>query len=185
MDPAEEIVSLWLQQKGFFIMHGVKAGYGGKEIDFLGVDIKNDKKIHVEVHASVFPVGPLRPWSPARYGKMPINQRVRLYYTNKFIGPIKKETVQLINRCIEQTATRILGSKNYERRLVLGVLHQDDPENQLRNEFNKFNVKVFLLKEILKDIQIKGTAKDQIGRFIQLLAAQFTDEAKANLLRRK
>jgi hypothetical protein len=27
VDPAEEIVNLWLKQQGFFVMNGVKIGY--------------------------------------------------------------------------------------------------------------------------------------------------------------
>ena len=51
LDPAEEIVALWLEQQVFFVMTEVRIGYRGKEIDFLAVDIKNDRRIHVEVHA--------------------------------------------------------------------------------------------------------------------------------------
>lgn len=69
MDPAEEIVSLWLKQRGFFIMNEVKVGYRGKEIDFLAFDPKDGRRVHVEVHASVRPLAPLRPWGPAKYGK--------------------------------------------------------------------------------------------------------------------
>jgi len=185
MDPAEEIVSLWLQQNGFFIRHNVKVGYRGKEIDFLAVNIANNKRVHVEVHASVFPLGPLRPWSPAKYGKIPLQDRVKYYYLDKFIGPTKKGTGELINRRIEETAMRILGSDNYEKWLVLGALHKLDPEEQLIKEFKKYGVKVFFLRNILKEIRIGGTAKDHTGRFIQLLASQLTNEAKEKLLKRK
>jgi hypothetical protein len=30
VDPAEEIVHLWLQQQGFFTMHGVEVGIRGR-----------------------------------------------------------------------------------------------------------------------------------------------------------
>ncbi|MHA1834615.1 MAG: hypothetical protein ACTSV7_11590 [Candidatus Baldrarchaeia archaeon] len=185
MDPAEEIVSLWLQQKGFFIRHNVKVGYRGKEIDFLAVNIENDKRVHVEVHASVFPLGPLRPWSPAKYGRMPVEDRVKYYYLDKFVGPTKEGTGELVNRCIEETVKRILKTDNYEKWLVLGALHKMDSEDQLKKEFDKHGVKVFFLKDILKEIQIEGTARDRTGRFIQLLASQLTDEAKERLLKRK
>jgi hypothetical protein len=185
LDPAEEIVHLWLQQQGFFTMHGIKVGYGGKEIDFLGINLTNNKRVHVEVHAAVFPIGPLRPWGPARYGKMPLSERVRLYYYTRFVGAVKKSTGELINRCVEETASRLLGTKNYERWLVLLHLHPLDPEEQLRSEFSKHGVKVFSLKDVLKNIRIEGAAKDQTGRFLQLLAATLTSEAKESLLGRK
>ncbi|MEM3628537.1 MAG: hypothetical protein QXQ94_09490 [Candidatus Bathyarchaeia archaeon] len=92
MDPAEEIVNLWLNQQGFFVMCGVKVGYRGKEIDFLAVDIKNEKRIHVEVHASVSPLAPLRPWGSAKYGKLPIEDRVRYCYYDKFVGATEEGT---------------------------------------------------------------------------------------------
>lgn len=79
LDPAEEIVALWLKQQGFFIMTGVRVGYRGKEIDFLAVDIENDRRVHVEVHASVSPLGRLRPWGPAKYSKWPLADRVKYY----------------------------------------------------------------------------------------------------------
>jgi hypothetical protein len=89
LDPAEEIVALWLKLQGFFIMSGVRVGYRGKEIDFLAVDIKNDRRIHVEVHASVSPLGRLRPWGLAKYSKWPLTDRVKYYYYDKFIGATK------------------------------------------------------------------------------------------------
>lgn len=180
MDPAEEIVSLWLQQRGFFIRHNVKVGYRGKEIDFLAVNIADNKRAHVEVHASVSPLGPLRPWSPAKYGRIPIQDRVKYYYLKKFVGSIKEGTGELINRSVEETARRVLGSDNYERWLVLGVLHKQDSKEQLVKEFKKYNVKVFFLIDILKEIinEIKGTARDHTGRFIQLLVSQLRNEAK-------
>lgn len=65
MDPAEEIVNLWLKQTGYFIIPNIKVGYRGKEIDFLAISFNKDgtinKKLHVEVHASVSPLGPLQP----------------------------------------------------------------------------------------------------------------------------
>lgn len=184
MDPAEEIVGLWLQQQGFFIRYGTKVGYQGKEIDFLGVDSGAQRRVHVEVHASVYPLGPLRPWSPARYGKMSLKERVKHYYNYKFVGSIVKDSGRLINRCVENAATKAFGSADYEKWLVLAELHRKDSETELRNELAKYNVILYLLKEILREVRFKGAAKDRTGRFIQLLAAQLTDEAKKSLLKR-
>jgi hypothetical protein len=43
-------------------------------------------------------------------------------------------------------------------------------------------VKVPFLKDILKEIRIRGVARDFTGIFIQLLAAELKDKAKKNLL---
>lgn len=185
MDPAEEIVSLWLQQKGFFIRHNVPVGYRGKEIDFLAVNIEEGRRVHVEVAVSVRPLGPLRPWSPAKYGEMPLEERVRLYYLKKFVGAIKEPTGELINRCIEEAAKRILLTSEYEKWLVLGELHKKDSEDELKQEFAKHGVNVIFFKDVLKEIQIKGIAKYHTGRFLQLLASQLTPEAKKSLLGEK
>jgi hypothetical protein len=185
MDPAEEVVSLWLQKKGFFVMYGVEVGYRGKEIDFLAVDAAGSRRVHVETHISVKPLGPLRPWGPARYGEMPIEDRVRYYYLDKFVGATKEGTGELINRCVEETARRILGSEDYEKWLVLGELHKMDDEEKLREEFSKYGVKLFFFRDLLKEIRFRRMAKDRTGRFIQLIASQLTDEARKSILGRK
>jgi len=185
MDPAEEIVSLWLQRQGFFVMSDVKVGYYGKEIDFLAVNPISGRKIHVEVHASVFPLAPFRARGPARYGNKPIAERIKHYYNNKFVGATKKETGELLNQCIQEMAAKKLNSRDYERLLVLGKVHEMDSEDQLRSEFRAYGVEVRFIKEILKEIAFKGTARDTTGRFLQLLASQLTQEAKNSLLGEK
>ncbi|MGP3702952.1 MAG: hypothetical protein ACKD6N_04140 [Candidatus Bathyarchaeota archaeon] len=65
----------------------------------------------------------------------------------------------------------------------MGALHKEDSEVQLKDEFQKYGVKVFFIRDILKEIQFKRTAKGYIGRFIQLLASQLTDEARKSLLK--
>jgi hypothetical protein len=180
MDPAEEIVRLWLQQKGFFLRSGVKS-QGGKEIDFLAINPAENTRVHVEVHVGVFPLGPLRPWNPAKYGEWPLDKRVRLFYNKKFVGSLPEKAEKLRNRCVEKTVKEILG-KNYEKWLVLGTLHRRDNEDELKREFKRYGVKVFFMREILKDIRFKGASSDSTGRFIQILASQLTDEAKLVLL---
>lgn len=185
MDPAEEIVALWLKQQGFFIMTGVRVGYRGKEIDFLAVDIENDRRVHVEVHASVSPLGRLRPWGPAKYSKWPLADRVKYYYYDKFVGATKEGKKELLNRCIEEKVLEKFSGKNYEKWLVLAQLHPGDKPEDIKLQFKKHGVEVFFLNEILEQIKLEGTAKDATGRFLQLLASQLTDEAKKALLSRK
>ena len=184
MDPAEEVVSLWLQQKGFFVRYNVDVGYRGKEIDFLAVDASCGRRVHVEVHVSVNPLGPLRPWSPARYGKMPLEDRVRYYYLDKFVGSVRKDTGELVNRCVEEKVREVFGSGDYERWLVLGELHRRDSKDRLVEEFGRHGVKVFFLRDVLKEIRIRGIARKRTGRFIQLMASQLTEEARKNILKR-
>ncbi|MEM2254972.1 MAG: hypothetical protein QXD73_05255 [Candidatus Bathyarchaeia archaeon] len=107
-------------------MCGVKIGYRGKEIDFLAVDIKNEKRIHVEVHASVSPLAPLRLWGSAKYGKLPIEDRVRYCYYDKFVGATEEGTSKLLNRRVEETALEKFDGKNYEKWLVFAQLHPKD-----------------------------------------------------------
>jgi len=75
--------------------------------------------------------------------------------------------------------------ENYEKWLVLGALHKEDDRAMFEAEFSKYGVKLFFLKDVLKEIEIKGAARDRTGRFIQLLASQLTNEARQNLLRRR
>jgi len=185
MDPAEEIVNTWLQQQGFFTRNHVKVGYSGKEIDFLAVDPRRDKRVHVEVHAAVIPLGLFRPWGPVEYSKLPISERVRLYYEDKFIGVVSKKDKHLKNECIKQKASEIFDGKNYEKWLVLGVLHEKEDKQELVKEFTKYHVKIFFIEGLLKEICFEGTAKDSTGRFIQLLASQLTEEAKKSLLSKR
>lgn len=151
-------------------------GYCGKEIDFLGIDIKNNRRVHLEVHASVSPFGPLRPWAPAKYGKVELKERVKHYFNKKFVGSIATGTGELKNRCVKNTASKFLGSKNYEKWLVLGKLYKKDSEDQLKQEFEKYGVKVFFIRDILKQIKFRRPARDPTGRFIQLLLASLEDE---------
>jgi hypothetical protein len=185
VDPAEEIVSLWLQNQGFFIMSDVKVGHRGKEIDFLAIHPSSNRKVHIEVHASVFPLGPLRPWGPVKYGKLPVAERVKHYYNDKFVGITQEGTGELRNQCIQEAATGKLLNKTYERWLVLGRLHPKDSEEQIKHEFQKHGVTVYFLKEILRNINFLGAARDSIGRFIQLMASQLDDETRKCLLERR
>lgn len=113
---------------------------------------------------------------------MALNERVKHYYNDKFVGSTVEGTGGLRNRCVENTATMFLCNKNYEKWLVLGKLHKKDCESQLKREFEKYGVRVFFIRDILKQIKFRGTARDSTGRFIQLLVSQLTDEARTNLL---
>jgi hypothetical protein len=116
---------------------------------------------------------------------MPLERRVELYFYNRFVGAVKEGTGELLNRCVEEAASRLLGTKDYERWLVLLHPHPLDPEEKLRSEFGKHGVKVFSLEDALKEVRFTGAARDRVGRFLQLLAATLTDESRRGLLGRK
>lgn len=176
MDPAEEIVNEWLQSKGFFVMSGIVCK-GNKEIDFLGINPKTGEKVHVEVHVSSHPAQPLRAWGDQKYGRVKIDIRLKHYFEKKFIGTVIKkkagipedrneEKIVLIDHVIEETAADKMGSKDYERWLVVGEVKGDTPE-QIVTEFEKLGVKVFFFRERIFTELLSQRAKR--GRLVELL----------------
>jgi len=119
---------------------------------------------------------------PSKVWQDTSTRQSEILLSKKVCRPNKRRN-RRINHSVEETTRRILGSDNYEKWLVLAALHKLDSEEQLVKEFKKYNVKVFFLRDILKEIinEIKGTARDHTGRFIQLLASQLRNEAKENL----
>ena len=80
---------------------------------------------------------------------------------------------------------QIFNTNSYEKWLILGKIDKKyDTKIELTSEFQKHNVKVFFLEDILKNIEFTGTPNDRTGRFIQLLAATLSEEAQTNLLRK-
>ena len=175
MDPAEEIVNEWLQSQGFFVMSSIVCK-GNNEIDFIGIKPKTGEKVHVEVHVSSHPAQPLRAWGDQKYGKEKIDIRLKHYFDKKFIGTVKKikqksgiskeEEIVLADRVIEETIADKLGSKDYERWLVVGDIERDTPE-QIVTEFKKLGVKVFFFREDVFTILLMQKAKR--GRLVELL----------------
>lgn len=58
LNPSEEIVNAWLNERGFFTIQNIKVGR--KEIDILAGKPSTGERLHVEAHISVKPFGPLR-----------------------------------------------------------------------------------------------------------------------------
>jgi hypothetical protein len=115
LDPAEDIVELWLHSKGYFTRNGVMVGHKGLEIDFLAVDPARNKHVQVESTVSVNPFGPLRLWGPAKYSKLPSGERVRLYYQKKFVGLVSEKTRKLQDDAIKRKINGIFKGKPYEK----------------------------------------------------------------------
>jgi hypothetical protein len=159
-------------------MSGVKVGVQNKEIDVLALNPQSHKKVHVEVHVSVRPLSALRAWSSAKYGSDPLPERIKWFYENKFIGRMDKETRQLKDRCIEEKAESIFGTSDYKRYLVVGTLHKNDPEEELRDSLTQLGVKLILMKDIIRELlDTSEVYQDDTRRFLQIIS-QYISEIK-------
>jgi hypothetical protein len=77
MEPSEELVTIWLNQNGFFTLNNWKVG--GQEIDLLAWNPKTNKKQHYEIQVSVNPVGSF--FGGAKITEtQPLSQRVKTYF---------------------------------------------------------------------------------------------------------
>lgn len=144
-----------------------------KEIDILAMHPISGLKLHVEVHVSIRPFGPLRAWSPAKYGKDPIPLRIRCLCENMFIGFLDRETRELRDRCVEEKVNEIFGIGEYERWLIVGVLHKRDPREELERELEKNGVKLKMIEEILVEMQVdmeKLIYMDNTRRYLQIFS---------------
>ena len=171
MEPAEEIVTSWLKQKGYLTMNEIKVGL--KEIDILAVDPITNTKLHIEVKIAIKPVGGIRLWGAAKYAKEPLPDRIRDFCRGKFIGSVDKETRELKNRSVEEEAISVFGDKDYDKILVCGTLHLTDlPKEKLENELAKYEVKLIPITEILADLQqsLKVTFMDDPRRYLQIFS---------------
>lgn len=186
MDPAESIVTLWLQNDGYFVRNNIKVEKSqGKEIDILAIDPARNKRIHVESAVSVRPAGPLRPWKHFRHSRLPLDERLRLFYLNKFIGAVKEGSKEPTNRKIEEQAKSAFGGLSYEKWLVLGKQGGSDSAEEVRSVFKKHSVRVYYLDEVLSKLYLSGTNKDETGRLLQIMASYISDESKKSLLGKK
>ncbi|MEK7075991.1 MAG: hypothetical protein AAB948_04335 [Patescibacteria group bacterium] len=97
MNPAEEIVKFWLQEKGYFVQSSIKVGR--KEIDILAVHSLNpaDKR-HIEVQVSISPLATDPPEKEAcdyqekKFDDPNITQKIRERFGGDF--PYVKEIVK-------------------------------------------------------------------------------------------
>lgn len=180
MEPAEEIVTSWLKQKRYLTMNEIKVGYYNKEIDILAVKPATGEKIHVEVHVSIRPAFGLRAWGDQQYAKEKLQQRIRYFCQNKFIGAVNKKDRKLKNRCIEDAVKKVFKSNSYEKMLVVGKLHRTDPKDELESELAKHGVKLVFLSDILKDMieKMDEVYMDNARRYLQIFSA-FTDKEKS------
>jgi len=163
MDPAEEIVTAWLNEKGFFTLNNYRVGLN--EIDILTINPRTDEKFHIEMHIPIKPLGALRARGPIKYANASLQARVEEIVNKKFLGKNNK-----IRKAIEH----IFGTRNYKDIFILGKLHPSDPKNAVIREFAKYRIKVFFFADILKEIKDKLQEGEKVymstaRRYIQLI----------------
>ena len=187
MEPAEEIVTSWLNQKRYFTMNEIKVGYYNKEIDVLAINPVTGKKRHVEVHVSIRPAASLRAWSHIKHSKESLEQRIRCFCLSKFFGAVDEKTKELKKRkngtkntCVEDKVKELLNNDDYEKILVVGNLYQTDPEDELKKELAKHGVKLVFLGDILKDMIAKmdEVYMNNARRYLQIFST-LTDKEKS------
>lgn len=159
-------------QNGYLTMNSVKLLHN-KEIDILAMHPKTGHKVHVEVQVSIHPFAPFRAWSHVDYGRDPLPLRIRYFCENKFVGFLDKKTRDLKDRCIEELVKNIFGEGEYERWLIVGVLHKRDPRDKLKEALEENGVKLKTIKEILLDMQShieEHIYMDDTRRYIQIFS---------------
>ncbi len=129
MNPAEEIVKFWLQNKGCFMQSSIRLPKN-KEIDILAVD-ENGNKSHIEVSVSV------------RMANYTLNatQKAREVYEHKF------------NSVKEEVKNRI--GKKYQKKFIAGNVSYKNKDITLEftEECKKLDIEVILFKNILNEIR--------------------------------
>lgn len=186
MDPAESVVSLWLQTRGFFLMNNVPVGKGrGREIDFLGVNPTTNSYVHVEVTVSVKPTGPLRPNKEIKTAGESLEKRMRGFYLKKFVGISRRQGTDFEDGKIEEAVRGIFGGRIYEKWLVLGEQGGADTPEKVRAAFHRLGVKVLFLEEVMNDIELKTIRRDETGRQLQLAARYLSPTGRIKLIGKK
>lgn len=128
MNPAEEIVKFWLQQKGYFLQSSIRLPKN-KEIDILAIDPKGNK-YHIEVSVSV---------RMANY-KLNAKQLAKHFQQRKF-------------KDVAHEVKKIIGKK-YKKIFVAGELtfKGKSIEKEFIEECGKFNIDILKLRNILCEV---------------------------------
>src|SRR3989344_2165578 len=115
VDLAEEIVSMWLELQGFFLIRNVRYGRN-KEIDIMAINGKD--KRHIEVQVSSKPLAILS--DGVNISDKDAKGGALKYYKKKFDNP---ETLKITHK--------LLGKK-YQRCLALGKAKSEENIDELR-----------------------------------------------------
>ena len=132
IDLAEEIVSVWLELQGFFLIRNIRYGRN-KEIDILATNGKD--KRHIEVQVSSKPLAILS--NGVNISDKDAKGGARKYYEKKFDNP---ETLKITHK--------LLGKK-YQRCLALGKFKSQENIDELR----RLGVVIIPFNQIVDDIR--------------------------------
>src|SRR3989344_3332827 len=132
MNPAEEIVRYWLQEKGYFVQSSIQLGR--KEIDILAIHSKdkNDRR-HIEVTVSIKMVDTkhtARTWALDR-----IKNKLR---DKRVVREVRKR----------------FNSRRYSQEIVVGdvKLKKKAGFAELQKEFKRLGVKAIYFGDIINEI---------------------------------
>ena len=130
MNPAEEIVKHWLQDKGYFLQSSIRLAHN-KEIDILAINKNKDEKLHIEVSVSV---------RMANYDKNAV-ELAEHFSERKFLS-------------IKDDVANILGEK-YRKTLVVGNVSYKNKDmlQDFIQECDKRDIKVITIQRILDEIR--------------------------------
>lgn len=129
MNPAEEIVKFWLQNKGYYYQSSIRLPHN-KEIDILSIDEQGNKS-HIEVSVSV---------RMANY-KFNAEELAQDFYERKF-------------KDVEEEVIKRIGSK-YDKKLVVGKVmkgNENVTEDFIKSS-KKLGVEIILFKDILNFVR--------------------------------
>lgn len=148
MNPAEEIVKFWLQEKGYFLQSSLRLAKN-KELDILAIDPKTNEKFHIEVSVSV---------RCANYDKN----------AEEFAKDFSKRKFESVKNEVEKR----LG-QSYKKILVVGKisLGKVDILEEFIQECKKLNIEVILFHTILNDVRpllLTGSHLNPIIKSVQL-----------------
>jgi len=161
MNAAEEIVKIWLEQRGYFHIDNLAAG-GRKEIDFLAVKPGSGgrigEKCHVEVSVST---RPNLSWSKKKHGSI---ERIA----------DRDVKTKFHDRRVIKEAEKRFGRGPYKKIFVKGPLDRNGTERErwIRQvkrkgvEVKKFEEIVSEVRDSLKDVKLHPTNSGQVLQFL-------------------
>ncbi len=146
MNASERIVNAWLHSKGYFTMPNILL-FGRQEIDILAVRPEGNKlkRLHVEVHVSIKPAGTIRAKRTIKASKEPFEQRIKEVYEKSFNGR---------NGAKREEVVKQFGSEDYKMAHVRSrrIVKEDISPERVKEEFNKYDVKLVWFEGILKEL---------------------------------
>jgi Holliday junction resolvase-like predicted endonuclease len=132
MNPAEEIVKFWLQEKGYFVQSSIHLKQN-REIDILAIDKDGKEKSHIEVSVSV---------------------RSQQFEKNAQQLAQEKYGTKFNTEAVKQAVEKRLG-ENYKMIFVTGKVAKGktDITTEFIGECKKLGIEVVLFQKILNEIR--------------------------------